>query len=323
MDRLPTFIGGFRSGSTLLINYLGLHPHISAIYETKFLVDLLRIARLLLNENRQGWRELALVAQWVGDPALSTEKAVEFLIQRAVGDITITQQVLNGMAPDGKASYERYELGANHILWDAPEAMEAINPFLNAVCAKKPPQELLPILAYGIQTLFSRHAGREGKSYWINKTPEILRFQPELRQMFGHIRLIHLIRDGRDVVHSSVKLSWWPVDLGAQWWKVFIEDVRAQASQHTGYYMELRYEEFVADHIGTLTNVLDFVGTGGDSEEIIASQERHAPGSVSPAEARRRIGQWHAGMSVSEKKIFKAIANDLLVSLGYAKNADW
>jgi hypothetical protein len=323
MGRPPVFIGGFRSGSTLLINYLGLHPQISAIYETKFLVDLLRISRLLLDENGRGRRELALIAQWAGDPALSPEMAVEFLIQRAVGDITLTQQVLDGTAPDGKASYERYALGTNHILWEASEAIEAIDPFLQAVRAKNMPDVFLPLLASGIQKLFSRHAGREGKCYWINKTPEILRFQPELRQMLGRIRLVHLIRDGRDVLHSSVKLGWWSVERGAQSWKVFIEDVRAQASRYPEDYLELRYEEFVADHIGTLKRVLDFLEIDGDPAEIVTAQERHAPGSASTDEAERRIGQWRCGMSADDRTIFKAIANDLLVSLGYAKDADW
>jgi hypothetical protein len=323
MVRPPAFIGGFRSGSTLLINYLGLHPRISAIYETRFLVDLLRIARLLLDENGRGQRELAIVARWVGDPALSSEKAVEFLLQQAVADITFIRQVLDGTVPDGKASYERYALGTNHILWDAPEAMEAINPFLSAVRAKSQPHVLLPLLASGMQTLFSRHASREGKCYWINKTPEILRFQPELRQMLGRIRLVHLIRDGRDVVHSSVKLNWWSVERGAHSWRLFIEDVRAQASQCPGDYLELRYEEFVADHIGALRKALDFLEIEGDPAEIVSAQERHAPGSVSAEEARRRIGQWRSGMSAGDKTIFKAIANDLLVSLGYAKDADW
>ncbi len=319
----PAFIGGFRSGSTLLINYLGLHPRISAIYETRFLVDLLRIARLLLDDNGRQGRELALVARWVGEPALSTEMALEFLMNQAVADITFIQQVLDGTLPDGKASYERYVLGTNHILWNASEAMEAISPFLSAVRAKEPPQELLSILAPGIQKLFFRHAQRESKFYWINKTPEILRFQPELRQMLGRIRLVHLIRDGRDVVHSSVKLNWWSIERGAQSWKLFIEDVRAQASQYPGDYLELRYEEFVADHIGTLMKVLDFLEIEGDPAEIVAAQERHAPGSVSAEEAKRRIGQWRAGMSEGDKSIFKSIANDLLVSLGYAKDADW
>jgi len=319
----PVFIGGFRSGSTLLINYLGLHPEISAIYETKFLVDLLRVSRLLLNEDGRGGQELALVAQWTENPALSVEMAVEFLIQRAMSDLTLTQQVLDGLASDGKASHERYVLGNNHILWNASEAMEAVDPFLCAVRSKSDPHVLLPLLASGIRTLFLRHAGREGKISWINKTPEILRFQPEIRQMFGRIRLIHLIRDGRDVVHSSVKLNWWSVERGSQSWKIFVEDVWTQASLYREDYLELRYEEFVADHLGTLKRVFDFLEIEGNPKEIIAAQERHAPGSSSREEAERRIGQWRFGMSNGDKTIFKAIANDLLIILGYAKDADW
>jgi len=323
MDRPPVFVGGFRSGSTLLINYLGLHPQISAIYETKFLTDLLRLSRLLLDENGRGRSELALISRWVGDPHFPAEKAVEFLIQRAAGDITLTQQVLDGEVADGKASHERYALGTNHILWGASEAMQAIGPFLEAVRAGSRPQLLLPILSSGIQKLFSLHAAREGKRFWINKTPEIPRFQPELRQMLGRIRVVHLVRDGRDVVHSSAKLNWWSVESGAQWWKLFIEDVQRQASQAPADYMEVRYEKFVADHIGTLGRVLDFLGIDGDPAELVAAQERYAPGSTSTDEAERRIGQWRSGMTAGDRTIFKTIANDLLVSLGYTKDAEW
>lgn len=320
----PVFVGGFRSGTTLLINYLGLHPQLSAIYETSFVVDLLRIVRVLQAEEGRGQRELALIGEWAGNPALPREGAVEFLIQRAISDITAIQQVRDGLRPADKASYERYALGPFHILWDALEALEAIDPFIRAVRAASPTDMLLPTLASGIRPLFERHASREGKRCWINKTVEIPRFQPELRQMFGHVRFIHLIRDGRDVVHSGRKLNWWSAEVGSRSWKIFIEDVRAHAAHYSPEdYFELRYEELVADHAGTLKRVLDFLEIDGDPRELVSAQERAAPGSTSNQEAERRMGQWRSGMSALDRATFKAIANDLLVSLGYARDADW
>ncbi|MBI5674274.1 MAG: sulfotransferase [Nitrospirae bacterium] len=323
MARPPVFIGGFRSGSTLLINYLGLHPQISAVYETKFLVDLLRILRLLLNENGRGKRELELIEWWVENPALSSEMAVELLIQRAIGDISLTQKVLDGATADGKASHEFYVLGSNHILWKESEALETISAFLSAVRSKNNPRDLIPLLASGIQKLFLLHAGREGKGYWINKTPEILRFQPELRRMFGRIKSIHLIRDGRDVVNSSVNLNWWSVEKGSRSWKLFIEDVRAEASLYPEDYLELRFEEFVADHVGTLKRVLDFLEIEGDPAGIVALQKRHASGGAAGEDAKSRFWECNSQMSESDKAIFKSIANGLLVSLGYTKDAGW
>lgn len=211
----PVFIGGFRSGSTLLVSYLGLHPRISAIYETKFLADLLRVARILQNEEGRGERELGLAGEWARDAAPPRERAVDFLLMHAIADINLTPQVLDGRAADGKAPHERYALGSNHILWKAPEALEAIGPFVQAVRTGSPPRTLVPALASGIVPLFVEHARREGKIRWVNKTPELPRFQPELRQMLGRIKVIHLIRDGRDVVNSSVKLHHSP-DIGSQ-----------------------------------------------------------------------------------------------------------
>jgi len=323
MAHPPVFIGGFRSGSTLLASYLGLHPRLSAIYETKFLADLLRAARILQDEAGRGERELGLAGEWAREGALPREAAVDFLVGRAMADIPLTQQILDGLAPDGKAPHERYAAGSNHILWTAPEGLDAIAPFVRAIRAGSPPHTLIPTLACGIVPLFAEHARREGKSRWANKTPELPRFQPELRQLFGRIKVIHLIRDGRDVVNSSLKLNWWPVETGARSWKIFIEDVRAQAAPAPGDYLELRYEDLVADHTGTLRKVLEFLDLDGDPGQMVAAQERHAPGSTSRLEAARRIGLWRSQMSAADKAAIKTIANDLLVSLGYAGNADW
>lgn len=319
----PVFVGGFRSGSTLLINYLGLHPRVSAIYETKFLVDLLRIVRLFQDDGGRAEGELDFLRWWMRDPGLPRTGAVEVMIQQAIRDIHLTQQVLDGLKPDGKAGYERYALGTNHILWTAAEALVAIEPFLDAVRAENSIKVLQAALGSAIQDLFPLHASREGKPYWINKTPEILRFQPELRQILGRVRFIHLIRDGRDVVHSSVRLNWWSVEMGSRAWRMFIEESRAHASVCPEDYLELRYEELVAGHAGTLQRVFEFLEMDSDPKEIVAIQERLAPGSTSRQEAYRRIGQWRVAMSEDDRDAFKAIANDLLVSLGYASDADW
>lgn len=321
--RPPAFIGGFRSGSTLLINYLGLHPRLSAIYETKFLVDLLRIVRLIRDDGEGAGRELDFLRGWVGRQGLTRAEAVEIMIEQAVRDITLTQQVLDGIAPDGKAGHERYALGTNHILWRASEALETIGPFVEAVRAGHGANTLLPALASSLQALFATHAAREGKRDWVNKTPEVLRFQPELRQMLGRVRFIHLIRDGRDVVQSSVRLNWWSVETGSRAWRLFIEEVRAHATVCPGDYLELRYEDLVTDHVGTLQRVFNFLEMDGNPEEIVATQEQMAPGSTSTREAQARIGQWRSAMSSDDRIIFKTIANDLLISLGYAGDAAW
>ncbi|MBZ0168968.1 Sulfotransferase domain superfamily protein [Candidatus Methylomirabilis lanthanidiphila] len=321
--RPPAFIGGFRSGSTLLINYLGLHPRLSAVYETKFLVDLLRIVRLIRDNGEGAGRELDFLRGWVGRQGLTRAEAVEIMIKQAVRDISLTQQVLDGTAPDGKAGHERYALGTNHILWQASEALETIGPFVEAVRAGHGASTLLPALASSLQALFAMHAAREGKREWVNKTPEILRFQPELRQMLGRVRFIHLIRDGRDVVHSSVRLHWWSVETGSRAWKLFIDEVRAHVSVGSQDYLELRYEDLVTDHVGTLRRVLDFLDIDGDPEAMVAAQERLAPGSTSRSEAEARMGQWRSAMTAGDRATFKAIANDLLISLGYASDADW
>jgi len=63
--------------------------------------------------------------------------------------------------------------------------------------------------------------------------------------------------------------------------------------------------------------------TDGDPGEMVVAQERLHPGSTSVRAAEERMGQWRSGMSARDKATFKMIANDLLVSLGYARDAEW
>lgn len=319
----PVFIGGFRSGTTLLSNYLGLHPRLSAIYETKYLVELLRVVRLLDGEAGRSEPELAFL-RWRADRSDVTHtEALDLALDRALADIDLTQQALDGRIPDGKARYERYALGTNHILWTASEALEEIGPFVQAVRSGAAPATLYPALAAAMRSLFDRHASREGKREWVNKTPEILRFQPELRRMLGRVRFIHLIRDGRDVVQSSTRLNWWSVEMGSRAWRMFIEEARDHASVCPNDYLEVRYEDLVSDHVGTLRQVFRFLEIDGNPEEIVAFQERLAPGSTTGQEAQARIGQWRSAMSEADRNIFKAMTNDLLISLGYAVDGAW
>ena len=53
----PIFIGGAsRSGTTLLVDMLGLHPNLSPIYETDFVLD---VAKILFSQRKQGREEIS------------------------------------------------------------------------------------------------------------------------------------------------------------------------------------------------------------------------------------------------------------------------
>lgn len=72
-------------------------------------------------------------------------------------------------------------------------------------------------------------ADREGKPGWVEMTPWNIGVAPMLYRIFPEMKLVHMIRDGRDVA-ASVAGMWWgpddPVD-GLYWWFERIQGAEA------------------------------------------------------------------------------------------------
>lgn len=99
------------------------------------------------------------------------------------------------------------------------------------------------------------------------KTPGNLLHMRTLARMHPRARFIHVIRDGRAVVNSLMKVNWsnpktgqslWycaSVDKAALYWAENIKQIRAQSPGPERYY-ELRYEDLVSAPEATLRAVL-------------------------------------------------------------------
>jgi hypothetical protein len=93
---------------------------------------------------------------------------------------------------------------------------------------------------------------------WCEKTPRNVRaFSSLLEHCSDHVRLIHIVRDGRDVItsrHPSRPNAYYSSP------REWVEDVsRGMAHQADPRVAWLRYEDLVRDFRSTLANVLDFL----------------------------------------------------------------
>ena len=59
-----------------------------------------------------------------------------------------------------------------------------------------------------LDTIFGRVMEREGAAYWIDDTPTNGLVIPEILQFYPELEFVHLIRDGREVAQSFVRLGW-------------------------------------------------------------------------------------------------------------------
>src|SRR5690606_10056310 len=99
-----------------------------------------------------------------------------------------------------------------------------------------------------------------GSDDWINKTPEISRFAPELHQLLGPCRIIYLVRNGLEVVASARKLGWGEIEKMAFNWQGLLERTREGMRQTPADYLEIRYENLLANPQAELDAVLTFCG---------------------------------------------------------------
>ena len=198
-----------------------------------------------------------------------------------------------------------------------------------------------------IREFYGLYSEREGKTRYGDKTPGYMREMLRLQRVLPETHFIHIIRDGRDVALSVLKLNWGPSNPteAAQLWTERIQKARQQAPKVSNY-MEIRFEDLVIDTEGTLRKVcefidLEFVPGMLDYHERAADRlkekERDLPRSnrpAQPAELRMkshmlareppredRIGLWRTKMEPEAIAEYEAVAAPMLTELGYELGA--
>ena len=303
---LPSFIGGFRSGSTLLINLLGMHPLVAPWFETKGLCEPLRWLRI----SNQPWA--APLESRLARPRTGAEFDLASIAVAMQADCRETASRLVGTAPSGKASYEHYPIGFDCVGYSAREAESATERWL--VAARTEPTILGVSRATGslIRGLGERHAHVLRRRHWINKTPEIVRFGRELEQCIGPCRRVLLIRNGYDVVASARHLRWASVREVAMWWKLLVEQSREGSVP--GRYLELRFEDLLSNPGSQVQQLLKFLQLDGQGQPLVEEYLLRARQDVLCRTVTRR--EW--ALSGEERETVEAEAGDLLRQLDYA-----
>ncbi|MGO9012164.1 MAG: sulfotransferase family protein [Bryobacteraceae bacterium] len=177
--------------------------------------------------------------------------------------------------------------------------------------------------------LFEIWAAKEGKPRWGDKTPHYVRNIPLLLRLFPEAQVIHIVRDGRDVVLSWLRTRLEPGNLyvAARLWKEMVKQGRQDgALLPSGTYFELRYETLLAEPEATMRSVCEFLGEPYAAvvlfpNRITLELRRTARELSDPAFADSIVsdnaGAWRSGMSLRERTLFESVAGGLLSELGY------
>jgi len=142
-----------------------------------------------------------------------------------------------------------------------------------------------------LQALVRRHLAVQRRTRFAAKYTGWSRIA-FMDRAFPDARYLHVVRDGRAVAASLLRVGFWEGWRGpAQWrwgpldaadatlwersgasfavlaglqWKLLVRNIRAAGEALGERYREVRYEEFVADRFAVLPEVLEWAGLAGD-----------------------------------------------------------
>ncbi len=197
-----------------------------------------------------------------------------------------------------------------------------------------------------IDAFAARARADAGKTRWAEKTPQNIRHLDWILEHFPEASLIHVIRDGRDVVCSMREHPDWrwvdgawqkvlvprPLDWYAERW---VEDTAAgMARRGDSRYVEVRYEDLVSDPVAALRAVCERLDIGVDAPWLAEVGSRgHAAwtetaddGGAGRSAARpdyegavtaASIGRWQRDLTATEQQEVERSCGARLHQLGY------
>lgn len=155
---------------------------------------------------------------------------------------------------------------------------------------------------------------------------------PILRQIFPGAKYIHLVRDGRAVAYSLLRVAWWndhvlywagktprqmiaegfnPLELAARNW---FEEMQSLAQGIVlipdGHLLEVRYEELLRDPNVQLQRILDFMGVAAKNDAAFWDLVESLHLELKPE-------AWTHKWTESELKLVHALQGDTLRHWGF------
>lgn len=162
---------------------------------------------------------------------------------------------------------------------------------------------------------------------WGDKTPLNTLYLDWLGPVFPQSKFIHIIRDGRDVASSYLKMERYNTLLeAANRWINSIELAQSFGYKIKKNYMEIRYEDLVTSTESEIKRVCDFLNIKYDSAmldhtnhvEKLGDVDKPHHSNLSKPISSESIGKWKSNLSKSDQESITKLLHKHLKRLGYA-----
>ena len=182
-----------------------------------------------------------------------------------------------------------------------------------------------------VHAIFDRYftlVGGRPRDLFVEKTPQHVRFAEEILRDFPEARIVHVLRDGRDVCVSmqirAMGADWSPTDRRTQieLWRDSVERGLRILERHPERTFGLRYEDVKADPAGEIARLYDFAGLPHDPARIIRAARdsdfsRHARTGDGLHLRKGVVGDWQNHFDRSDEVLFDSLVGELSRRCGY------
>ena len=101
---------------------------------------------------------------------------------------------------------------------------------------------------------------QSGKMRWVEKSPDNIIFRKQIYENWPDSRLIHVVRDYRDVYASWKRKGKYNIDQFIHKANVIAESNPGLLGTHSDFYLEVDYELLVTDTTSALKTILSHIG---------------------------------------------------------------
>jgi hypothetical protein len=235
-----------------------------------------------------------------------------------------------------------------HRWWEERVFRAGGNRTIGLACYVTQDELIEMMRGFAVTVLGKLKSAKPAARLIVEKTPDHGIHLPLIEMLFPNAVLIHVLRDGRDVVASLCSAhrngwgrGWAPAKVAdaAKRWVDWVQEIRHQA-KFFRHFHEVRFEELLHDGAETLQRLYDFLqlplersevqtiydglsfeacATGTAPETLVFTGECAEQGATEPEGFYRqgRAGAWEEDLSAAEKSIVHDVAGKVLRQMGY------